>query len=81
MAGRCCLGESWLCCTCGIRIKAGRWSNARAEETDFLLSQMSGTLSSLEQGPSLADCYYMTDDKCMELLGRGKFSVVHRTPA
>ena len=47
--------------------------------TDFLLSQMSGTLSSLEQGPSLADCYYMTDDKCMELLGRGKFSVVHRT--
>ena len=38
---------------------------------------MSGTLSSLEQGPSLADCYYMTDDKCMELLT----SMIRRTTA
>ena len=37
------------------------------------------SFSSLEQGPSLADCYYTTETECMELLGRGKFSVVHRT--
>ena len=36
-------------------------------------------MSNLEQGPSLAEAYYVTEEEGLTLLGRGKFSVVHRT--
>ena len=36
-------------------------------------------MSTLEQGPSLAEAYYVTEEEGLTLLGWGKFSVVHST--
>ena len=43
------------------------------------MAAASTSLQGLEQGPTLAQCYFIAEEDGLTLLGRGKFSVVHRT--
>ena len=42
-------------------------------------NERNGNMASLESGPTLAEAYFVTEAEGLTLLGRGKFSVVHRT--